>query len=408
MKVDLIIIGAGPAGLFTAIQAASKNKNILILEKKPTPAKKLLITGSGQCNLTQAGDISDFFAHYGENSDFLKGSLYSFDNLALLRFFRKRGIEFETREGSKIFPKSGKAKDILEVLVKEIKNLGIKIKYNQQVKELSCDQKTNVFKVSTSTQNYFADFVVVAAGGKSYPTTGSTGDAYKFASSLGHSIKKVKPALTPVKIKNYKFSELAGISLSNIELSLWRDNNLIKRWTGDLLFTHQGLSGPAILNYSRYIKKGDLIKVHLVDKKNEALLDKLLIEKINNYGNRLFKNVLKDFEIPNRLADILIKISKIDQAKKAAQITKNERKRILKLLYGLSLEVEDLGSFKEAMVTKGGVNLKEIDPSTMESKLKNGLFVVGEALDIDGDTGGYNLQAAFSTAYLAGRKIAKS
>ncbi|RQD72603.1 MAG: aminoacetone oxidase family FAD-binding enzyme, partial [Halanaerobium sp. MSAO_Bac5] len=237
MKLDLIIIGAGPAGLFTAIKAASPDKKILILEKNSTPAKKLLITGSGQCNLTQAGDINDFFKHYGEKENFLKGALYSFDNQALLNFFRERGIEFETREKSKIFPASGKAKDILEVLLKEINQLGIKIQYNQPVKTVDYNQNNNNFKVSTINKDYYSDFLVIATGGKSYPNTGSTGDGYRFAASLGHSIEKVKAALTPIKIKNYQYSELAGVSLRKVELSLWRNKNLIKRWSGDLLFT---------------------------------------------------------------------------------------------------------------------------------------------------------------------------
>ncbi|MCC3144841.1 NAD(P)/FAD-dependent oxidoreductase [Halanaerobium sp. Z-7514] len=405
MKLDLIIIGAGPAGLFTAIEAASPDKKILILEKNSTPAKKLLITGSGQCNLTQAGDINDFFKHYGEKENFLKGALYSFDNQALLNFFRERGIEFETREKSKIFPASGKAKDILEVLLKEINQLGIKIQYNQPVKTVDYNQNNNNFKVSTINKDYYSDFLVIATGGKSYPNTGSTGDGYRFAASLGHSIEKVKAALTPIKIKNYQYSELAGVSLRKVELSLWRNKNLIKRWSGDLLFTHQGLSGPAILNYSRYIISSDIIKIHLINAENEAILDQRLIKLIKNNGSTLFKNLLKDLKLPARLSQKISRELGIDLNKKAAQITKEERKKLVKSLYALEFEVKSLGSFKKAMVSSGGINLQEIKPASMESKLKDKLFAVGEVLDIDGDTGGYNLQAAFSTAYLAGREI---
>jgi hypothetical protein len=407
MKKKVIIIGAGPAGLFTAIQAKNENNDILILEKNSQAGKKLLMSGSGQCNLTHSGNVEDFLNHYGENEMFMISPLYQFDNKELLDFFRKRGIKFIEDDNGKFFPRSLKAEDILNVLLEECRNKDIEIKYNSAVAKVQYKKENDSFYVSTAENKYQADFLVIAAGGMAYPTTGSSGDGYRFARELGHNIITPEPALTPIYIKNYVFSNLAGVSLQNTDLSLWRENKVIKRWSGDLLFTHKGLSGPAVLNYSRYIKADDIIKIHLLEIENEAELDKILINKINENGNRLIKNVISEFSLPNRLLYSLLKKLEIDENKKAAQITKNERKDIVKVLYSLNLKVDKPASYNQAMVTKGGIDLKEINPANMESTLKANLFAVGEVLDIDGDTGGYNLQAAFSTAYAAGKDIKK-
>lgn len=407
MKKKVIIIGAGPAGLFTAVQAKKENNKILILEKNSQAGKKLLMSGSGQCNLTHTGDVDDFLSHYGKNDMFLISSLYQFNNRALLDFFRKSGIDFIKDDNGKFFPSSLKAADILNVLINECRNKDIEINYNSTVYKVNFKEENNSFLVSTDKNKYQSDYLVIAAGGKSYPTTGSSGDGYEFAEELGHNIVAPEPALTPVDIKDYSFSDLAGISLQNAELSLWRNKKVIKRWTGDILFTHKGLSGPGILNHSRYIKANDLIKINLLKVKNEAVLDKIFIKKFDENGNKLIKNVISEFHLPNRLLYAVLDKIKIDKNKKAAQLTKDERKKIVKILYSLKLNVDKTASFNQAMVTKGGIALSEIDPSSMESKLKPGLFAVGEVLDIDGDTGGYNLQAAFSTAYAAGKEIFK-
>jgi hypothetical protein len=407
MKKKVIIIGAGPAGLFTAVQAKTDNNQILILEKNSQAGKKLLMSGAGQCNLTHKGEIDDFLNHYGENNMFMISSLYQFDNQALLDFFRKRGIDFIKDDNGKFFPSTLRASDILNVLLNECRNINIEIKYNSAVNRVNFKKENNTFYVTTAESIYESDYLVIAAGGKSYPTTGSSGDGYKFAEELGHNIITPEPALTPVNIKNYSLSNLAGISLQNAELSLWRQNKVIKRWAGDILFTHSGLSGPAILNHSRYIKADDLIKINLLKVENEAVLDKIFIKKLDENGNKLIKNVISEFLPPNRLLYAILDEIEINKNKKAAQLSKDERKKIVKILYSLTLKVDKTASFNQAMVTKGGIALSEIDPSTMESKLKPGLFAVGEVLDIDGDTGGYNLQAAFSTAYAAGKEISK-
>jgi len=227
------------------------------------------------------------------------------------------------------------------------------------------------------------------------------------AAGFGHEIIEPRPALVSIYINNYRFKELAGISLNNVMISLWRDDRLVKKWPGDLLFTHKGLSGPGILNYSRYIEAGDLIKLRLVNFKNEARLDKKLIDLIDKKGQSLFKNLIKKLGIPERLGLKLIKLASISEDKQAAQLNRDERKRIGKLLFGLPLKVEKRAGFQEAMVTAGGISLKEINPGTMESELRPGLFAAGELLNIDGDTGGYNLQFAFSSGYLAGQEIHK-
>ncbi|MGM0415254.1 MAG: NAD(P)/FAD-dependent oxidoreductase [Bacillota bacterium] len=405
MTQNIIIIGAGPAGLFTAIHAAGKNNRVILLEKNIEAGKKLLISGSGQCNLTHSGDVQDLLVHYGEAERFLLGPLYSFSNKDLLNFFRNRGLEFITTSEGKVFPASCKARDILNVLLNESERQGVEIKYKSAVKDIKFIKKENNYLIKTANKQYHGDIVVLATGGKSYQTTGSTGDGYKLAARLGHKIVKPKPALVSVYIQNYLFKELAGISLDKVMISLWREDSLVRRWQGDLLFTHKGLSGPGILNNSRYIEAGDLIKLRLIDIKNEAKLDQKLIELTEKKGQSLFKNLIKSFGLPERLGLKLMKLSGISKDKQASQLSRTERKRFGELLYGLPLKIERRGSFSEAMVTAGGISLDDINPGTMESEIMPGLFAVGELLNIDGDTGGYNLQFAFSSGYLAGREI---
>jgi len=408
MNVDIIIAGAGPAGLFAAIQAAENNinKNILILEKNHSAGKKLLISGSGQCNLTHAGDISNFFDHYGNNFNFLLGPLYTFDNKMLMQFFKNRGLKFRKARGGKIFPDSNKASDILDVLIKECNKKNIKINYNEEVKKVNYNNNSNKFEITTSNNYYSSKFFLLTTGGKSFPKTGSTGDGFEIAADLGHKIIEPRPALAPVIIKNYKFKMLSGISLRNKEISLFRDNNLLKSWSGDLLLTHRGLSGPGIINYSRYIRSGDIIKVKLLNyNKNE--LENNLIKKIEREGKLNLLNLLIKYPLAQRLIEKILEIAKIDGSINAAHLNKKERKEIIEHFSSLEFKVKKLAGFHQSMVTKGGIDLKEINPQNMESRIINNFFAAGEVLDIDGDTGGYNLQAAFSTAYLAGIEISE-
>ncbi|CCU77937.1 NAD(FAD)-utilizing dehydrogenases [Halanaerobium saccharolyticum subsp. saccharolyticum DSM 6643] len=404
MKADLIVAGAGPAGLFAAIQAAKnhQNKDIIILEKNSSAGKKLLISGSGQCNLTHAGDISLFFDHYGENYTFLMGPLYTFDNQQLMRFFENRGIEFRKARGGKIFPKSNKASDILNVLLKEAKSKNIKIIYDTTIKKVNYTNK--LFEIKSENEVYKSKYFLLATGGKSFPKTGSTGDGFKIAKNLGHKIVDPRPALAPVVIKNYQFKMLSGISLRNKRISLWRDGQLLKSWSDDLLLTHRGLSGPGIINYSRYMKKGDLLKIKLL-KYSQEELEKNLLKRIEREGRLNLLNLLIKYPLAQRLIEKILEIANIDGSQNAAHLRKDQRREITELFSSLEFEIKSLADFNQSMVTKGGIDLNEINPQTMESKIINNLFAAGEILDIDGDTGGYNLQAAFSTSYLAGNSI---
>lgn len=406
MKADLIITGAGPAGLFSAIQAAKKNKNkkIIILEKNSSPGKKLLISGSGQCNLTHSGDIAQFFDHYGENYNFLMGPLYSFDNQKLMQFFKDRGVKFRKARGGKIFPESNKASDILDILIEESKNRGIKIIYDTAVKKVKYNNK--IFEIKSKNKIYKSKYFLLAAGGKSFPKTGSSGDGFQIARNLGHNIIKPQPALAPVLIKDYQFKMLSGISLRNKKIFLWRNNKLIKSWKGDLLLTHHGLSGPGIINYSRYMKKGDLIKIKLLKYSKEELENNLL-KKIKREGRLNLLNLLIKYPVAQRLIEKILEMADINGSQNAAHLTKKERKEIIELFSSLEFEIKCLAGFNQSMVTKGGIGLNEINPQNMESRIITNFFAAGEVLDIDGDTGGYNLQAAFSTAYLAGKELFK-
>ncbi|ADO77626.1 NAD(P)/FAD-dependent oxidoreductase [Halanaerobium praevalens] len=405
MKAELIICGAGPAGLFAAIQAAKNNDfKILILEKNHKAGQKLLISGSGQCNLTHAGDISNFFDHYGENYNFLMGPLYTFDNKKLMHFFQKRGIEFRKARSGKIFPQSNKAADILNILLDECQKRKIKIKYNSPVKKVI--KKNGLFEIKTKNKTYKSKYFLIATGGKSFPNTGSTGDGFKMAQALGHKIVKPQPALAPVIIKNYKFKKLSGISLRDKEISLWRKGNLLKTWSADLILTHRGLSGPGIINYSRYLKKGDLIKIKLL-KYNQAELEKNLLKRIKREGRLNLVNLLIQYPLAQRLIQKILELAKIDGSQNAAHLSKEQRKEIIQLFSSLEFEIDSLANYHQSMVTKGGIELSQINPQIMESKITKNLFAAGEVLDIDGDTGGYNLQAAFATAYLAGSELAK-
>lgn len=406
MHKSLIIMGAGPAGLFAAIQAAENNENkkIIILEKNSSAGKKLLISGSGQCNLTHSGDIADFFDHYGENYNFLMGPLYTFDNQKLMHFFKDRGIKFRKARGGKIFPESNQASDILNVLLDEIKNRRIEIIYNSTVEKV--EEQDGLFEIKTTNKIYKSKYFLLAAGGKSFPNTGSTGDGFQIAESLGHNIVKPRPALAPVIIKDYQFKMLSGISLRNKEISLWRNNKLLKSWNDDLLLTHRGLSGPGIINYSRYMKKGDLIKIKLLKYSREELENNLL-KRIEREGRLNLLNLLIKYPLAQRLIEKILEIADIDGSQNAAHLTKQERKEIIELFSSLEFEIKSLADFNQSMVTKGGIDLSEINPQTLESRIISNFFAAGEVLDIDGNTGGYNLQAAFSTAFLAGTELAR-
>ena len=400
---SLVIIGGGPAGLFCAVQAADAGRNVLVLEKNPTCGRKLLISGSGQCNLTHGGDIRSFLSHYGDNGQFLKPSLMNFKNTDLISFFSDRKLLLVTEIGGKVFPDTRKATDILAILLQECSAREVAIHCNEPVTSIS--KTGEQFRISTKIREYQADCVVIATGGVTYPVTGSTGDGFTFAKSLGHRITPVRPALTSVVIQDYQFSDLSGISFADIIISLFRDGRKIRQHVGDLLFTHTGLSGPGILDFSRFILPGDILKVSFIPGADPIAVKETMINRIASSGNRQVRTVLAEFDLPERMIKKILEIAGIEQTLTGAHLTKQNRAVLIDLMTACPFPVSRLGGPEEAMVTCGGVTLSEVNPKTMESRLVPGLFFAGEVLDIDGDTGGYNLQAAFSTAMLAAKRV---
>jgi predicted Rossmann fold flavoprotein len=409
---DLIIVGAGPSGIFCGINAMQKGKNILILEKKNSPGHKLLISGSGQCNITHDGDIQDFLDHFGDpvHARFLRPALLGFTNSDMISFFKSKGLDMIREKGGKVFPETRRARDVLNILIEQCRELGIIIKCNQAV--ISIIRNEGGFQVDCRGGSYQSKLLVIATGGSSYPATGSSGDGYRFAEDLGHRLTEIGPALTPLLIKDYPFSDLAGLSFPDMKISLYRHTK-IRVHQGDILFTHEGLSGPGILDLSRYIRAGDVLKLSFVPDDKRKSLEEWLVNKARQDGVKSLLSVLADlshFELPivplyPRLIKRILEISGIATDLKMSQLTRENRSYLVDNLTGFPLVVSDLCGYGTAMVTRGGVETKEIDPKTMQSRLVKGLFLVGEVLDVDGDTGGYNLQAAFSTGMLAARSI---
>ncbi|MCJ7588039.1 MAG: NAD(P)/FAD-dependent oxidoreductase [Candidatus Aminicenantes bacterium] len=401
---SLIVIGGGPAGLFCALRAAGNGQKILLLEKNTSVGRKLLLTGSGQCNITHDGDIRSFLSHYGDNGRFIKPSLLNFQNRDLVSFFSERELPVVTESG-KVFPVSRKAINILDILVKECSAGKVEIRCGDPVLDVST--REGGFLIRTGRETFRVDHVVIATGGITYPVTGSTGDGLSFAKSLGHRVTEVGPALTAVAIQDYPFSTLSGISFTDVIISLIQAGRKVRQHTGDLLFTHSGLSGPGILDFSRYIRPGDTLRISFLPGVDHPQAKEILIARINAAGNRQVKKILAAFDLPDRFVRKLLDLAGIKQDQTGAQLSREARSALLDLLTGCPFIVSRLGGIHEAMVTRGGVSLDEINPKTMESRLVPGLFFVGEVLDIDGDTGGYNLQAAFSTGALAAKRIAE-
>jgi hypothetical protein len=397
---ETIIIGGGPSGLFAALHC--KRKPVMILEKNEHTGRKLLIAGSGRCNLTHKGDIRGFFEHYGSNSRFLKTALLEFNNQQLIDFFESRQLKTYTDKNNKVFPDSDKSTDVLHKLLEDCKKQDVIINAGHEVQEVKVLE--NSFIIRTQKQEFQCKYLIIATGGKSYPKTGSSGDGYTFAKQLGHSIIRPKPSLTPVFIRNFPLTELSGVTLPNALVYLYRDNKKINEHQGDIVLTHKGLSGPGILDFSRYFENNDVLKINFAKIGPDEFRSKFL-EAAEKEGKILVKTFLKRFDIPNSLIEFLLVKLDINLAGNMAGITKSQRNQIIQTCCEHSFPIDYVGGFEMAMVTTGGVALSEISSKTMESKIKPGLYFIGEVLDIDGDTGGYNLQAAFSTAYLAATSI---
>jgi len=379
---------------------------ILILEKNSSPGKKFLLSGSGQCNITHSGTVSSFTQCYGNAGSFVKPALSAFTPEDLIIFLEQNNIPVTEREDGKIFPASMRASDVLSMMTSLCRSYGVDIVYNTQVKQIACPAGN--FRVSSDHGDntpFTAPLIVIASGGMSYPATGSTGDGFKISQSLGHSIVPPVPALIPVFIKNFIFSGLSGISLKDRNISVFRENKKLISKTGDILFTHKGLSGPGILDISRYIKNGDTIKIPLAIE-DADVIKSCLIEESRSGVKKSIKNYLKKLNIPERLISPVLEELKIDPAKNISEVSKDERTKLITSLTSYPFNVEEKGGFKIAMSTSGGICRDEINRKTMESKIIPGLYFAGEVIDVDGDTGGYNIQWAFSSGNAAAKSCA--
>lgn len=397
-----IIIGAGPAGLFAHVSINSGQT--LLLEKNELPGRKLMISGTGQCNFTHAGPMDDFFNHYGKNARFLNKAFNIFSNKEAIDFFRNRKVNSITDGNGKVFPSSMKAGDILQALLNAAKQPQKVLMTGKQV--MAVQRTENIFKITTSDAIYTSDFLIIATGGKSYPSTGSTGDGYRFAASWGHTVVEPNPALAAVTINDYSFSSLAGVSIENASIDLWRNGLKTGSFHGDILFTHTGLSGPGVLNNSRHFRAGDKLTVNFCNL-DEKEFEHQFIYQATHAGRSTTGSFLKNTSLPKNLANSILQHANLNSAKPLAEISKTIRKQLISLCCAFPFIIKTVGGFKSAMVTTGGVSLDEINASTMESLLVPNLYLCGEVIDIDGDTGGYNIQAAFSTAYLAAADINK-
>ena len=394
----LIIIGAGAAGLMCAANI-KKGVKTLILEKTTKIGTKLKISGSGQCNITHSGDIKSFEKAYGLNGRFLRSALHSFSNADLAEYFSNLGVPIIEREDGKMFPESLRSGDIISALTSEIKRNGHDILKDVPVVSTCFNSENGIFTVKTKLGVFTSENLVISTGGSSYPQTGSTGDGYRFAQDLGHKIVKTSPALVPVSVKDWKFKKVAGNSFKNASITVKKGKKKITA-NGELLITHEGLSGPLILDFSRNLVDSDTIFLNFAADLNTETAYEKLVDLFKLFPSKKIGRTMPKLELPAGFCSILLEISGIDPSRLCASISKTETRKIAQNLCTFEVNVKKDG-YGKAMCTAGGVNLKEVDPKTMESKITKGLYFCGEVLDIDGDTGGYNIQAAFSTAVQA-------
>ncbi|MBO5238530.1 MAG: NAD(P)/FAD-dependent oxidoreductase [Lachnospiraceae bacterium] len=401
----MIVIGGGAAGMLAAIIAARNGKQVTLLEKNEKLGKKLFITGKGRCNLTNACDMEDLFRNIVTNHKFLYSSLYGFDNQTTMDFFEGLGLHLKTERGNRVFPESDHSSDVLRVLEQELRKQKVQVKLRTEVKEISvCDSVIQGVVLSDGSK-LNGDKVIVATGGLSYPSTGSTGDGYRFAKTAGHTIQPCSPSLVPMETEETWCKEIMGLTLKNVSVTLNCGKKKIYEGFGEMLFTHFGVSGPLILSASaytgKYLNESLVLKIDLKPALSESQLDERLQRDFFRYQNRQLQNAMDDL-LPKKLIPIVIACSQISPDKKVNIITREERLQLVQTLKGLPLHITGFRDYKEAIITRGGVNVKEINPQTMESKLVKGLYFAGEVLDVDALTGGFNLQIAWSTGYAAG------
>lgn len=434
MKV--VVIGGGPAGMMSAITAAEKGDKVILLEKMNSLGRKLLITGKGRCNITSGLDMKDFISNVPGNGKFLYSSFQNYTNMDIINFLEKQGVKVKEERGNRIFPISDKSKDVLDAFLRRLKELKIDIRTNSKASKIEVQNGAvkGVRYINEKGNDVLenADKVILATGGKSYPNTGSTGDGYKMASSIGHTVTKIRPSLVPIVAANKNTEteqilkessvldslnlckRLQGLTLKNVSIKIkdFKNSKVIYEDFGEMIFTHFGVSGPIILSASAHLlrynnveelfKEGNIkLIIDLKPALSEEKLDLRLIRDFKEQSNKLFKNSLDNL-LPKKLIDSIVEISNINPDKKVNEITKEERRILINILKGLKVTLKEFRTIDDAIITAGGIDIKEINPKTMESKKVERLFFAGEIIDVDAYTGGFNLQIAYSTGYTAG------
>jgi predicted Rossmann fold flavoprotein len=408
----VIVVGAGAAGLMAAGQAAELGAQTLLLEKMDRPGRKLRIAGKGRCNLTNVASVSDFIRHFSPNGRFLRQAFHQFSNSDLIAFFEELGVRTVTERGGRVFPASGQAQDVVDALVRWVRDQGVTLRTRSPVERLVIEDEQVVGVQVFRGPVYRADAVIVATGGASYPATGSTGDGYRLAQAVGHTIVPIRPALVPLETAGDVAPRLQGLSLRNVTVRMWVNGEKQAEAFGEMLFTHFGVSGPIILSLSRQVvdalRLGQkvILSVDLKPALDEGKLDARLLRDLDAHGKQWFRTLLKGL-LPRKLIPVCMELTGIPPDKVAHQITSEERQRLRAWLKDFRLEVTGHRPFAEAIITAGGVDVREVDPRTLASRLVEGLYFAGEVLDVDADTGGYNLQAAFSTGWVAGRSAGR-
>ena len=408
---DVIVVGAGPAGLIAAGRAAGLGLKVLVLEKMEREGRKLLITGKGRCNVTNDAEISDFITKVHPKGRFLRNAFSQFFSKDIIELLQKYGLELSLERGGRYFPTNNKAADVLRALMAWVNEQEVEIRCNHRVEKLIVENDV-VVGIKANGKLFTAKHVILATGGKSYPATGSTGDGYELARQAGHSLEKARPALVPVETEGPVAKKLQGLDLKNVKAVVWVNGKKGGEGFGEMLFTHFGLSGPIILTLSRLVvdelQKNNKVEI-TVDLKpalDEQKLDARLIRDLNEHGKKKISNIFK-FWLPSKMVPVFIDLLGLDPEKECHQVSSKERKKIRHLLKNLSFQISNYRPFKEAIITAGGIPTNEISPKTMESKIIKGLYFAGELIDLDADTGGYNLQIAYSTGWVAGNSCLK-
>ena len=414
---NVIVIGGGPAGMMAAITAAEYGNNVTIIEKNSDFGKKLLITGKGRCNITSSLYMSEFIKNTPGNGQFLYSAFQNYTNTDIIDFLKNQGLEVKEERGNRIFPVTDKSIDVLNCFKSKINELKIKKLFNTRVQKILV-QNGEVLGVRTEKEIIQTDKIILATGGKSYPLTGSTGDGYLIAKNIGHKVTEIRPSLVPLVIyEKNECKEMQGLSLRNVGIKIIDEskNKLIYEDFGEMIFTHFGISGPTILSGSahliRYKEIDNLMKeqkiklqIDLKPALTEEQLDERILRDFKEFKNKQFKHAL-DKLLPQKMIPIVIEKTKINEEKRVNEITKEERRNLVKVLKKFELTIKDFRPVEEAIITSGGINIKEINPKTMESKIVNGLYFAGEIIDVDSYTGGFNLQIAYSTGYTAGMHV---